>query len=89
MNRNRYAGLFLAACLCLCFLALYGCANSPTETIVHVPTPVLPPAQYMTDCTSQPSDGSIGGELTRLSDLVVCERNNKAAMRTWADQFKK
>lgn len=42
----------------------------------------------MVDCVSQPSDGSISGELTRLSDLVVCERNSKAAMRTWADQFK-
>lgn len=64
------------------------CQTSPIETIVHVPTPVLPPAQYMTDCVSTPSDGSIGGELTRLSDLVVCERNSKAEMRTWASEFR-
>lgn len=64
------------------------CATSPIETIIHVPTPVLPPTQYMTDCVSPASDGTIEGELMRLSDLVVCERNSKAAMRTWADQFK-
>jgi hypothetical protein len=34
-----------------------------------------------------PSDGSIGGELMRLSDLVKCERGTKDALKAWADHM--
>lgn len=72
--------------VCVLSCLLMSCATSRTE-IVHVPTPVTPPADLMADCQSQPSDGTIGGELMRLSGLANCERGSKAAIRAWAQRF--
>ncbi|PCI51408.1 MAG: hypothetical protein COB49_02030 [Alphaproteobacteria bacterium] len=45
---------------------------------------VLPPAEYIAPCTSQPTDQTILAELKRLDKLVRCERADKAALRAWA-----
>jgi hypothetical protein len=37
----------------------------------------------LADCVSTVSDGSIGQELERLSQLAQCERDSKAAVRAW------
>jgi hypothetical protein len=51
---------------------------------VRVPTPIVPPHKLVEPCEPIPSDGTIIGELSRLSQLVQCERNDKEAIREWA-----
>lgn len=45
----------------------------------------FPPESLVDECVSIPSDGSVGGELARLADTLQCERDDKAAIRTWMD----
>lgn len=74
-----------AVLLCLCLLA--SCARFHVEPIVvEKPTVVKPPANLVAQCPSGPSDGTISGELQRLSDLVRCEWAKDAALQTWVDR---
>lgn len=59
----------------------------PREIIVHVPTPLAPPENLTEKCVSISSDGTVSAELQRLSSLVKCERDDKAAIREWAAQL--
>lgn len=72
----------------LCLSTLTSCASSPAKldsfAVEHVPTTVTPPAALMADCPSLPSDGTLGGELQRLADLVRCEWDHNATLRAWA-----
>lgn len=76
----------LPALLCLCLLT--SCSSLPTrEVIVHVPTPIAPPDMFTEFCESPASDGTIEGELKRLSNLVACERDGKTAIKDWSEKI--
>lgn len=71
----------------LCLSLLASCSSSPgKEIIVHVPTPIVPPHKLVEPCESPASDGTFQGELVRLSQLVQCERDDKAAIIEWANK---
>lgn len=68
-------------------LLLAGCASSPTEPraiTVHDRVAVLPPATLLEPCASPDSDGTVGGELKRLSQLAQCQRDKATAIQAWA-----
>lgn len=44
----------------------------------------MPPHQFVEFCESPPSSGTFEGELTRLSNLVQCERDDKTAIIEWS-----
>jgi hypothetical protein len=54
---------------------------------VDKPKPTRPPAGYLEPCASQPSDGSMQGELYRLDQLVRCERADKTAIKVYYDNL--
>lgn len=69
---------------------LMSCQGLPTD-VSALPTvtvtkevAVLPPANLLAYCTSIPSDGTIGGELKRLSDLAQCEKDRLTALQAWS-----
>lgn len=45
---------------------------------------IYPPANLTAYCTSIASDGTIGGELARLSDLAQCEKDRLTALQAWS-----
>ncbi len=73
----------------LCIFLLPSCVASRNKppVVVTKREPVLPPASLMAPCVAPASDGTIGGELARLSWLTQCERDDKAALRAWRDGF--
>ena len=78
----------LCASVVTCLLA--SCSSLPTD-VKSLPTvtvtkyvPVLPPANLLAYCVSIPSDGSIGGELKRLSDLAGCEKDRLTNLQEWS-----
>lgn len=65
------------------------CSHLPIETTVHQPVATAVPGELTQPCASDPSDGTVGGELMRLDTLVRCERDGKTAIRTWSDNLGK
>ena len=47
--------------------------------------PVFPPEEYLEPCTTEPVS-RIEDVIGSLSDLVDCERADKAAMRRWIEE---
>jgi hypothetical protein len=64
------------------------CASSPSEPVepgrivVEVEVPVFPPERYLEPCVGTPAT-RIDEVIAELSDLVDCERADKAALRAW------
>jgi len=63
--------------------SLLGCSTACHVEIVHIPTPVPVPSDLVAYCVSEPSDGTVGSELARLSALVRCERGSKDGIKAW------
>lgn len=82
--------LRLIAALPLSFL-IASCASSPSEPeepgriIVEREVPVFPPEHYLEPCEAAPPR-RIDAVLEGLSDLVDCERADKAALRAWIEE---
>lgn len=72
----------LPVCILSCLIA--SCASLPAD-VVEKPTPVKVPAQYLAPCVPLPSDGTVGQELSRLSDLAQCRGDKLAAVKKWSD----
>lgn len=83
---SRLAFVLLAACLTA------SCSTLPTDVttlpVVHdiKRVPVIPPANLLAYCVSQPSDGSIGQEIERLDNLAKCEHDRLDALNVWAKE---
>lgn len=73
----------------ICAFLTASCAHSPAEITVHKPQAVEVPADLKTRCASELSDGSIGQELTRLSDLAKCQFNKQDALSEWESKLPK
>ena len=77
----------MALVLALSFLT--ACSSTlPTKTITTTVTQtkriaVKPPDNLLASCPDNPSDGTIGGELQRMSSLIKCERDKEQALDEW------
>jgi hypothetical protein len=49
---------------------------------------VTPSALLLENCASGTSDGSLGGELQRLADLVRCEWGHNDTLKAWFREFR-
>lgn len=72
------------ALICAC-LILSGCHKT---AYVDKRVPVLPPAQYLDHCPTDYGSRSLAEVVTGLSDAVRCERADKDAIRSWADEYR-
>jgi len=57
----------------------------PGRIVVEREVPVLPPARYLQPCEAVPVS-RLDLVIERLSELVECERADKAALRRWAEE---
>lgn len=73
----------LMPALMLSCLILSGCHKIYVDKRV----PVLPPAEYLVPCSIDYGDRTIAEILSALSAGVDCERADKAAIRSWADEY--
>jgi hypothetical protein len=54
---------------------------------VEKPVAVAVPGEFTEHCASQVSDGTIGQELQRLSDLAQCEFDKQDALSGWSTRL--
>ena len=73
------------ALICAC-LILSGCHKT---IYVTKREPVLPPAEYLAPCTIDYGARSVSEVIQGLSAGIDCERADKAAIRRWADEYRK
>jgi hypothetical protein len=57
----------------------------PGRIIVEQEVPVFPPAEYLEPCEAEPVS-RLDLVIERLSELVDCERADKAALRAWIEE---
>lgn len=70
--------------ICAC-LILSGCHKT---VYVDRRVPVLPPAEYLEHCQADYGSRTLAEVVAGLSDAVRCERADKDAIRSWADEYR-
>lgn len=68
------------------------CASSPSDPppepgriVVEVEVPVFPPERFLEPCSAE-TVRRVDAVIAALSDLVDCERADKAAIHAWIEE---